>query len=265
MMANSLQLEHIRALRQSRPVLMDVSLQLVPGEVLGVLGANGAGKSTLLAVMAGELVADAGHALLDDVPLRSLPAVRQARSRAVLPQQAARGFDMPVETIAGMGGYPFPEVAPARLSAVVEEALQQVGLAHAGQRSYATLSGGEQQRVQFARAWVQTALAVAAQGHAYLLLDEPVSSLDPRHQNALLSTASCLARQKQVGVLAVLHDLNLAAAWCDRLALLSGGVLLACGRPEEVLVPDLLAQAYGERPDVLAHPLVPGRPLVLFS
>lgn len=261
----ALSLEDIRASRQGRPVLAGVTLQLRPGEVLGVLGANGAGKSTLLAVMAGELVADSGGVSLDGTSLDRLPAMQQARRRAVLPQQAARGFDMPVATVVGMGGYPFQAVSPALLARTVEMALQQVGLSHAGRRPYAALSGGEQQRVQFARTWVQTTLAVADGGHAYLLLDEPVSSLDPRHQNTLLETASRLAREKQVGVLAVLHDLNLAAAWCDRLALLAGGRLLACGVAGEVLEQDLLAQAYGVRPDILEHPRVPGRPLVLFA
>ena len=134
---------------------------------------------------------------------------------------------------------------------------------HLRARRYPELSGGEQQRVQFARVLTQC-LAARAEGEArYLLLDEPTASLDPRHQGELLRVAVDLARDERVGVLVILHDMNLAARWCDRLLLLGGGRAIASGPPSQVLTPASLHLAYGIAAQVVPHPLAPGRVLVL--
>lgn len=261
-----LQAHDIAVMRGLRQVLGPVSISLAPGEVLGVLGANGAGKSTLLCALAGELAARSGKVTLDGQALSAWTPARQARRRAVLPQTPGLSFDLGVQEVVAMGAYPFPSLSPAQVRTLGHDALSRVGLASHAARRYGELSGGEQQRVQFARVLVQVAAACETSGEAcYLLLDEPVSSLDPRRQLELLHIAQDLARTGKVGVLAVLHDLNLAARWCDRLLLLAKGRMLAMGTPADVLTPPALEAAYGVTATVLPHPHEASRPLVLFS
>lgn len=260
-----LKADQLACARGGRTVLSGVSLELAPGEVLGVLGANGAGKSSLLATLAGELPPGAGTATLDGQALSAWSARALARRRAVLPQSPSLAFDLPVRTVVEMGAYAFPEVSPAQLHALVDRALALADVTRLGLRRYATLSGGEQQRVQFARVLVQV-LAAREEGDARLLfLDEPTASLDPRHQADLLGAVAALARAQRVAVLAVLHDVNLAAAWCTSLLLLAGGGPVALGPPPEVLTPETLWQVYGVRARVLAHPDEPAQPLVVFE
>ena len=158
-----------------------------------------------------------------------------ARWRArVLPQKPGLGFDLGVAEVVAMGAYPFPELPPAAVEALVDRTLALADATHLRARRYPELSGGEQQRVQFARVLTQC-LAARAEGEArYLLLDEPTASLDPRHQGELLRVAVDLARDERVGVLVILHDMNLAARWCDRLLLLGGGRAIASGPPSQV-------------------------------
>ncbi|MGE4338676.1 MAG: heme ABC transporter ATP-binding protein [Pigmentiphaga sp.] len=261
----ALRVEAVEARRGGRRVLRDVSCVVEPGRLTAVLGANGAGKSTLLAVMAGELAYQGGEVSLDGETLGAHGGLEQARRRAVLPQQVSTGFPLPVGAVVGMGAYPFPEMSQAQVDDEVQLALHEVDLLEALLLPYDALSGGEQQRVQFARVWLQMRAAIRRNGHAYLLMDEPVSNLDPRHQQGLLQAARRMADSGQVGVLVILHDLNLAARWCDALVLLGGGEVLSAGEPAKVLTPDSLALAYGVRPAVLPHPRAPERPWVLFD
>jgi iron complex transport system ATP-binding protein len=259
-----LSVEQVRVSRRGVSILDGATLSIRPGEVLGLLGANGAGKSTLLAALAGELCADAGHILLDGAALATMPHPIQARRRAVLPQKPALSFDLSVNEVVAMGAYPFPELSSAQVWTLACRALALADVAHLAGRRYATLSGGEQQRVQFARVLVQC-LAPAGGPTRYLLLDEPTASLDPRHQIEVLRVAAVLAHEAGIGVLVVLHDINLAARWCDRLALLAEGRLAAVGEPARVLTENNLRFAYGAPARVVAHPWVPGRVLVLFD
>lgn len=250
--------------RGPRKVLRGVALDLRPGEVLGVLGANGAGKSTLLATLAGELPPAGGAALLDGEPLARWSAPALARRRAVLPQSPALAFDLAVDAVVRMGAYPFPELAPTALAALAGQALALTGARHLAGRLHGALSGGEQQRVQFARVVVQL-LACRAEGeYRALLLDEPTASLDPRHQIALLGAVRGLTRAHGVTALVVLHDVNLAAAWCDRILLLGEGRALGLDTPRQVLTEANLHAAYDLPTRVLDHPEQPGQPWVLF-
>lgn len=250
--------------RGPRTVLRGVSLELRPGEVLGVLGANGAGKSTLLATLAGELAPAAGAVQLDGQPLVQWRAQALARRRAVLPQSPALAFDLGVDEVVRMGAYPFPELAPDPLSALAAQALGLTDAGHLAGRRHGNLSGGEQQRVQFARVVVQL-LACRAEGeYRALLLDEPTASLDPRHQITLLRAVAQLTRAHGVAALVVLHDVNLAAAWCDRIALLGEGRLVGLDTPRRVLTEAHLQTVYGLSARVLDHPEQPGQPWVLF-
>jgi len=247
--------------RGGRPVVREVDVEVRPGEVLAVLGPNGAGKSTLLEALAGGLRPAGGTVLLDDRPLRRFGARELARHRAVLPQHSALAFPFTVTEVVALGRSPHGD-RDART--VVGGCLDLAGIRGLADRSYATLSGGEQQRVHLAR--------VLAQLHGgpsprFLLLDEPVNHLDPAHQHHVLAVARGIARCEQVGVLAVLHDLNLAAAYADRLAVLVEGRVVACGSPREVLTPALLRSAFGltaevvtpfDLPQVLVRPLTVG-------
>lgn len=249
--------------RGGQRILTQVSLDVRPGEVVGLLGANGAGKSTLLGAMAAELSPESGQVRMDDTPLASMAFGQQARQRAVLPQKPGLTFDLDVGEVVAMGAYPFPELSPAQVDTLVHEALGLADAGHLAGRRYPELSGGEQQRVQFARVLVQC-LAARRPGEArYLLLDEPTASLDPKHQGDLLRRAWDLAHASHTGVLVILHDMNLAARWCDRLLLLSGGSTIALGTPAEVLTPANLYLAYGIDAQVIPHPLQAGRLLVL--
>lgn len=135
-------------------------------------------------------------------------------------------------------------------------------MSHLAQRRYLELSGGEQQRVQFARVLAQCQAAPAGEPR-YLMLDEPISNLDPRHQIDLLRTARDLAREQGAGVLVIAHDVNLAARWCDRIMLLADGAAVAEGTPAEVLTPANLRNVYGVEAEVLPHPREAGALLVL--
>lgn len=256
--------------RRHRRVLDGVSLTLAAGEVLGILGANGAGKSTLLAALTGELKPKHGTVWLGEVPLERLSAQEQARCQAVLPQKPSLQFDLEVAEVVAMGAYPYPELPASEVAQGVEEALGLADLVHLRDRAYLALSGGEQQRVQFARVVLQARAGRRvrpgpAAGTGVLMLDEPTASLDPKHQQSLMKVVQQLAHGEGMAVAVVLHDLNLASRWCDRLLLLHRGQVRACGRPCEVLTVEALLDAYDVHPTVAAGAIDPVRPRVWFD
>lgn len=255
----------LRCVRSGRTVLECLDLRLAAGEVLGVLGANGAGKTSLLCTLSGELRAGEGEVVFDGQDLRTMRQAALARRRAVLPQSSSLAFDLDVSTVVGMGAYPFPELSPAGLDALVARALALADAGGLRARRYAALSGGEQQRVHLARVLVQV---LASRGDAEfraLFLDEPTASLDPLHQHLVLQAVSGLAREERIAVFVVLHDVNLAATWCDRLLLLARGRAVAQGAPREVLTPHHLQAVYGLSARVIDHPEDAARALVLFD
>lgn len=259
-----LRAEKLACARGGRTVLADVSFSLAAGQVLGVLGANGAGKTSLLTTLAGELPARSGQVWLGGQPLADFPVTALARRRAVLPQTPSLAFDLSVQEVVAMGAYPFPDLLPGQLQPLIARALLLADASALAARRYPALSGGEQQRVQFARVLLQTLAARQAGEYRLLMLDEPTASLDPRHQLQLLQGVARLAREEGVAALLVLHDVNLAAQWCDQLLLLARGACVAQGAPAEVLTPQNLARVYDLPAQVLPHPWLPDTPLVLF-
>lgn len=225
-----------------RTLLEEVSLAVEAGEVLAVVGPNGAGKSTLLRALAGELRPTSGTAAFAGRPVRSWPPRALARQRAVVSQRVALAFPMTVAEVTALGRMPWhgtPEAA--RDAAAIAAAMARVGVAGFAGRAYATLSGGEQQRVQVARALAQLDGAAPP---AALLLDEPTASLDVGHRAVLLKALRQLAAEG-VAVLVVLHDLNEAAFVADRVAVLDAGRCIALGPPSYALDPATLAAVYG--------------------
>src|SRR5262245_37622638 len=227
-------------------LLRGVDVGLRPGRILVLIGPNGAGKSTLLRLLSGELKPTQGEVLLDGRPLASFPPSELARRRAVVPQASALSFPFTVLEVTMLGvtvpGFGLPD-AEARKAAL--DALAALDMADLKDRSYVHLSGGERQRVHIARALCQLAMPAWRDGQTrYFLLDEPTASLDLVHQTQVLAA---LRRQAEAGhaVLAVLHDLNLAAALADDIVLLARTQVVAAGSAREVLRDDLLSDAYG--------------------
>nr|WP_263787725.1 heme ABC transporter ATP-binding protein [Salinibacter grassmerensis] len=230
-----------------------VSTAVRPGQVTAVVGPNGAGKTTLLRVASGELAPSAGTVRLDDRPLSALPEQEQARQRAVLPQASRLHFSFSVLEVVLMGRTPHVQGREGPEDwAIAEDALDAVGMAGFADRDFPTLSGGEQQRVHLARALAQIWTS-PDDGHRYLLLDEPTASLDLAHQQNVLRTARTFADQG-TGVLAILHDLNLAAQFADHVVVMGNGSVHAQGAPASVLTPPCIDEVFGWPVCVLAHP-----------
>ncbi|MCQ3978193.1 MAG: heme ABC transporter ATP-binding protein [Anaerolineae bacterium] len=236
-----------------KTLLQNISLAIEPGQVVAVVGPNGAGKSTLLKILSGDLPPSAGKVLLQGKPLAGWPLPERARMRAVLPQQSRLQFPFTALEVVLMGRMPHTSGRESRRDyEIAWAALAAADVSHLAGRLYPTLSGGEQQRVQLARVLAQI-WEVPPQGQRYLLLDEPTTSLDLRHQGNTLKIV-CDFAHNGVGVLAILHDLNLAAQYADRIMLLREGRSIALGVPGEVLTPALIQAVFDLPVVTLSHP-----------
>ncbi len=253
-------IDRVSVVRQGRALLRDVVLALQPGQVLALLGPNGAGNSTVVRVASGELAPDSGGVWIDGKQLTSVPRQALARRRAVLPQTCNVGFPMTAHEVVSLGRSPHARTALRRDNdAAVERAMMRADVLGLRDRAYGTLSGGEQQRVHLARVFCQLD-GKAEGGTRCLMLDEPTASLDLSHQHQVLQAVRAMA-DEGVAVLAVLHDLNLAAYYADRIAVLRGGVVRALGAPAEVLRSDLVETLFDVSAAILPGP--GGRPIVV--
>ncbi len=216
-----LEAEGLCVSHRDRPLLWEVDARILPGELLMLLGPNGAGKSTLLKALAGERRPDRGEVRLERHRIRDWPFLELARRRAVLTQQVQIPFALSVTEVVELGLTPWQLHAP-RAHPLVESQLERVGLTALRNRSYLQLSGGEQQRVQLARVLVQLQADEDDLHGRYLLLDEPLAALDLHHQQAVLRLLRGLSA-RGLGILCVIHDVNLAALYGDRVLLLEQG------------------------------------------
>lgn len=248
----SLEARGLRVRRGGHTLLDEVGLSLHPGEVLVILGANGAGKSTLLRCLSGELQPDAGAIRLNGIPLGHWSTADCAKRRAILPQHSPLNFPFTALEVAAMGRIPYGGPGPGDMRIAVA-ALAAAEVGHLAERRYTTLSGGERQRVHLARILTQLWTPLPDDEPRYLLLDEPTASLDLAHQHATLDLARRWT-ERRIGVLVVLHDLNLAAQYGDRIALMKHGRLLALDQPRVVLEPAGIEHAFGLPVRVIPHP-----------
>ncbi len=244
-------LHNVAYLIGAKALVSDVSFEVMPGAVTALVGANGAGKSTSLKLMSGQWTPSKGDVRIDGQPVGEIPVDELALRRSVLSQQSALTFGFKVDEVVQLGRTPHGSSA-AFDAEIASRAMEIAGVSHLKDRFYPTLSGGEQQRVHLARALAQI-WEQPSKGERYLLLDEPTASLDLAHQHAVLETARDCA-DAGVGVFTILHDLNLAAQYADRIIVLHQGHMIADGSPADVLTPEIILKAYDMPVMVTPHP-----------
>lgn len=245
------------AFRRGPDVLRDVTLEFHAGEILVLLGGNGAGKTTLLRTLAGQLLPRSGTVLLDDRPIRQWSRREIAARLTMMPQAELGETAFSVREMVRLGraaqrGWLLPLTVEDERA--VDEALRATGMVESAEQAVITLSGGQWRRAIFARSLAQNA--------SVMLLDEPTSGLDLKHQYECLSQIRRVVREKQLIAVLALHDLNHAAMFADRIALLANQQILAIGECADVLTAPLIEQTYGVRVTIAVHPVY-GTPLVV--
>jgi len=247
----------------SKSLVRNIDLTVQPGKMTAILGPNGAGKSTIFKVMAGEYQDYSGRMTLHDQPYSSIPSKLRAKMIGVLPQASQLAFSFSVFEVVILGRLPH-NTGRKYDTQVAFEAMQAADVEHLAFSHYPQLSGGEKQRVQMARVLCQIWDAPSeeeTQGQRYLLLDEPTSALDLSHQHLCLSIAKKIADQG-VGVLSILHDLNLAAQYADSIVLLGNGEVANQGDSSQILTKEQITSLYGIDVEVIKHP-VHAHPLIV--
>ncbi|MEM7564987.1 MAG: heme ABC transporter ATP-binding protein [Pseudomonadota bacterium] len=248
-----------------KSILNQISLDVEASRVLAVVGPNGAGKSSICRILSGETEPTSGTVSLNDRSLKDYSRKEQAKLRAVLPQQSSLEFNFKVLDVVLMGRSPHSSAVFTKDDIdLAGQALRMADVEHLAQRFYPGLSGGERQRVHLARVLAQIWNS-DLETTRYLLLDEPTAALDLSHQHSTLSIAQKLSREQGIGVMIVLHDLNLAALYADVIVVLQDGSIRASGSPSEVLRADLLEEVFNISVTIQKHPVYRDCPLVIAS
>jgi iron complex transport system ATP-binding protein len=250
-----LQVEKITVQRGVKNILQDIDLHLHQGDLLVLLGGNGAGKSTLLQAIAGDLPLKQGNIRFKQKSLSKWNTEELAQERAVLSQKTPLHFSATLLDIVLMGRYPHRKksYAPSIDQTIAIKALELVGLAHRATDDIQALSGGQQQRVQIARVLAQV-WESSPTNPKVLFLDEPTAGLDINHQHLLLQLLQQKTTQKELTTMLVLHDMNLAAQYASKIALLQNGAIATIGTPKEVLTPHWIRQIFNVETTVQPHP-----------
>ncbi|WP_420835616.1 heme ABC transporter ATP-binding protein [Algoriphagus faecimaris] len=233
-----LQASDIHFCIRQRPIVKQASLEVKPGEILAVLGPNGAGKSTLFKILSGETSCTGGKVNYNGISLKSLKTKQLASIRAVMPQHSSVNFPFTAQEVVELG---MPSNSKMLGEKHLEEVLKLTQTFHLKDQSYQQLSGGEKQRIQLARVLLQ--IWEKKPFPRYLLLDEPTSSLDIAQQHIVLKILKQLKSQN-IGVLIIIHDLNLAAHYADRVALIKDGLIAGIGSIKEVYTESLLSEVF---------------------
>ena len=251
-----LNINNITVCLNGKELLKQVNFDLHEGDFMVLLGGNGAGKSTLLKTLAKSLPSCKGQILFKGENLTYWSQVELSKQRAVLSQNTFLVFPMNVIDVVLLGRYPYTQGGRPRTKdvTIAYELLDLMGVAQYAEEDINCLSGGEQQRVHLARALAQVWDSSLADPKL-LLLDEPTSNLDIAYQHILLELLEDRVQQKGLTVLAVLHDMNLAARYATQIALLKKGELLTVGTPEEVLTPDSIQRTFGVSSIIQTHPI----------
>ncbi|MAX81935.1 MAG: heme ABC transporter ATP-binding protein [Crocinitomicaceae bacterium] len=245
--------EHISLSIGDHNILKNVSLKADRGDFIGILGPNGAGKSTLLKAISHELEPTNGNISWLSRPMKDWKNEDLAKTRGVLKQKTDLSMPLINEEVVMMGRYPHFKRSPQLLDyQAVEKALDITGTKALAKRHYHECSGGEQQRIQFARVWAQLNGSPSASPKLFLL-DEPLNNLDIYHQHHVLRLADQFVKDGNI-VIAVMHDINLAAMYMNKLLFLKNGGVYASGTPDEVLKNDILSQVYDYPLSVVNHP-----------
>ena len=231
------------------PRLAAVDVQIAAGRFTAILGPNGAGKSTLMSMLVGERVPQCGQVLLDGHPLASHGMASLAQRRSVMPQDCSVAFDFTAQEVVELGRYPHRNQPAANEAQIMAEAMALTGVDHLAQRSINTLSGGERARTHLARALAQIWLSPVDGSARWLLLDEPTAALDLAHQHHAMRLLRQWAREQGAGVVAVIHDLNLALRYADDVLVLGGEAGVHHGPVLDVLQPELVRQVWGVQCD----------------
>lgn len=247
-----------------KKILDDVSLCFQPGSFNILLGPNGSGKSTFLRIFSGDQEDYKGSIYYNNENIHSFSKAALARYRAVMSQQPDLHFPLLVEEVVMMGRYPHFELNPGKKDhEICREVMRILNLQPFAQRNYLTLSGGEKQRVQFARVLAQIWEKPAAGNQRYLLLDEPLNNLDISYQQELLKLVRSFTGDDTV-LVAVLHDINLASQYGDKLFYFRDGNLIAEGSPVETITAPLLGEVFGVSPGIMKNP-DSGYPVIFFK
>jgi iron complex transport system ATP-binding protein len=257
-MSAILEAESLSVLAGRRTLLDRVSLSFQRGQTVAVIGPNGAGKSTLLRALSGEIRLQSGTIYLNGTTIASYPPHVLARHRAVLSQQVNITFPFTVAEVVGMGAN---AECTEKSKASVDSTLAELDLLDRADQAVNTLSGGEQQRVHFARVLVQLAHGQDRDGYGIMLLDEPTANLDLRHQLSVLDIAKRRAMRGAL-VIAIFHDLNLAALFATHVIVLNRGSIHSQGPPEETITDLMLARVFAIETTVRQLPAT-GGPFVL--
>ncbi|GAB2559960.1 heme ABC transporter ATP-binding protein [Gracilibacillus alcaliphilus] len=241
-----LKAEHIHFSYQTQNILHDINLHAHEGEFVGIIGPNGSGKSTLLKNIYRSLQPNSGVFYLDGVHYQDIKVKELAQKLSVIGQENTLPFDFSVKEIVAMGRSPHKKLFESDTQQdtdIIIESLRKVEMDDKRNRNYLQLSGGEKQRVLLAR--------VLAQQTDFLILDEPTNHLDIYHQMKLFD----LIKGLRITVLSAIHDLNMAALYCDRLYVMNDGAIYTSGKPEDILTEQLLQEVFHLRADVATHPV----------
>lgn len=255
--------QNIRYSIGKKNILNGISADFLPGEFNLILGPNGSGKSTFLKVFSGEINDYEGAVLYNDNNISTQKKESLATYRAVMSQQPELSFPLMVDEVVMMGRYPHFNFSPNKKDhSICDDVIERMRLSCFKERNYLTLSGGEKQRVQFARVLAQI-WEQPAEGNRFLFLDEPLASLDINYQQDFLRVAAEFAKKGTV-IIAVIHDINLALQYADKLFFLKEGQLIAQGKPEEVISEQLIKTVFDVKASIITHP-VTGKPLVIYG
>ncbi|MCL6459228.1 MAG: ABC transporter ATP-binding protein, partial [Gorillibacterium sp.] len=244
-----IELKQLRKSIGDQAILEDISLTIAAGSFFGIIGPNGSGKTTLIGLIAGIDQPDSGSFLLNGRPIAAYSRKERARFLAVLPQEGLQADGFTVREVLEMGRFPYQSWfggEAVESSSLIERIMDRLSIRHLAERLVEHLSGGERQRVALGKTMVQEPKV--------LLLDEPTAFLDIGYQIQLMDYIKEWQAESGLTVIAVLHDLNLAAQYCEKLLLLHEGRIACVGEPKDLMNAELITRVYGTRPIVLAHP-----------